>query len=74
MMMSMTSTHMIVFLYFIPLVFIGAYFMLNLTLAVINYKFNEAHKFYQEKKRIENAKKQRQINNGGAIASRTSLS
>ena len=29
--------------YFLPLVFIGAFFLLNLTLAVINSKFTEAH-------------------------------
>lgn len=31
-------------MYFIPMVFIGAYFLMNLTLAVINSKFTEAHK------------------------------
>jgi len=30
-------------IYFLPLVFIGAFFLLNLTLAVINSKFTEAH-------------------------------
>jgi hypothetical protein len=30
--------------YFMSLSFIGAFFLLNLTLAVINSKFNEAHK------------------------------
>ena len=30
-------------MYFLPLVFIGAFFLLNLTLAVINSKFTEAH-------------------------------
>lgn len=34
----------ILFIYFVPLVFIGAFFLLNLTLAVINSKFTEAHK------------------------------
>jgi hypothetical protein len=29
--------------YFIPLVFIGAFFLLNLTLAVIKSKFSEEH-------------------------------
>lgn len=28
-----------VFLYFVPLVFIGAFFLLNLVLAVINFSF-----------------------------------
>ena len=32
-----------------PLVLIGAFFLLNLTLAVINSKFTEAHKKQQEK-------------------------
>lgn len=32
-----------IFIYFLPLVFIGAFFLLNLTLAVINSKFTEAH-------------------------------
>jgi hypothetical protein len=31
------------FLFFIPLVFIGAFFLLNLTLAVIKSKFSEEH-------------------------------
>lgn len=31
------------FFFFVPLVFIGAFFLLNLTLAVINSKFTEAH-------------------------------
>lgn len=30
-------------LYFLPLVFIGAFFLLNLTLVVINSKFTETH-------------------------------
>lgn len=32
------------FLFFVPLVFIGAFFLLNLTLAVIKSKFSEEHK------------------------------
>ena len=38
-----------IFLFFVPLVFIGAFFLLNLTLAVINAKFNQAHKEHSEK-------------------------
>jgi hypothetical protein len=30
-------------LFFMPLIFIGAFFLLNLTLAVINSKFNDEH-------------------------------
>ena len=41
------------FFFFIPLVFIGAFFLLNLTLAVINSKFTEAHKKETEKNRQE---------------------
>ena len=40
-----------VFLFFVPLVFIGAFFLLNLTLAVINSSFNE-----NNRKLIEKAK------------------
>eukprot|EP00347_Sterkiella_histriomuscorum_P004762 403359206 len=56
----MKSTHYLVFLIFIPIVFVGAFFLLNLTLAVINYKFTEAHKFYLDKKKLENSKRLRQ--------------
>jgi len=38
----------VIFLYFLPLVFIGAFFLLNLTLAVINSKFTEAHNLQQK--------------------------
>ena len=30
-------------IFFVPLVFIGAFFLLNLTLAVIKSKFTDAH-------------------------------
>jgi len=43
MMMQKAFTYSI-WIYFLPLVFIGAFFLLNLTLAVINAKFTEAHK------------------------------
>ena len=39
------------FVFFLPLVFIGAFFLLNLTLAVINSTFNEAHKANSSKER-----------------------
>jgi preprotein translocase subunit SecG len=38
-----------IFLFFIPLVLIGAFFLLNLLLAVINSKFTEEHKKQQQK-------------------------
>lgn len=45
-----------VVIYFIPIVFIGAFFLLNLTLAVIKSKFTEEHKnkksFKKKKKAI----------------------
>jgi hypothetical protein len=31
----------LIFAFFVPMVFIGAFFLLNLTLAVINSSFNE---------------------------------
>lgn len=34
----------VIYIFMIPLVFIGAFFLLNLTLAVINSSFNETHK------------------------------
>jgi len=34
----------VIYVFMIPLVFIGAFFLLNLTLAVINSSFNETHK------------------------------
>jgi hypothetical protein len=37
-------TPTIIYIYMVPLVFIGAFFLLNLTLAVINSSFNETHK------------------------------
>jgi hypothetical protein len=36
------------FLFFIPLVFIGAFFLLNLTLAVIKSKFTKEHQLRAE--------------------------
>jgi predicted membrane protein len=44
----------IAFLFFVPLVFIGAFFLLNLTLAVIKSQFTEEHK---KKKRTKKPKK-----------------
>lgn len=38
----------IIYMFMIPLVFIGAFFLLNLTLAVINSSFNETHKKHQQ--------------------------
>lgn len=38
-----------IFLFFLPLVLIGAFFLLNLTLAVINSKFTEEHNKQQQK-------------------------
>ena len=41
-----------VFLYFVPLVFIGAYFLLNLTLAVIKTEYEAKKKKAEEEKDI----------------------
>lgn len=43
-------------MYFLPLVFIGAFFLLNLTLAVINSSFTEAHNEHQQREAKEKAK------------------
>lgn len=40
---TMKALSPMTFLFFIPLVFIGAFFLLNLTLAVIKSKFSEEH-------------------------------
>lgn len=39
------------FVFFIPLIFIGAFFLLNLTLVVIKSKFSEEHEENKQKKR-----------------------
>ena len=39
-----------VFLFFVPLIFIGAFFLLNLTLAVINTSFNDAQERIKQQK------------------------
>ena len=50
------------FLFFVPMVFIGAFFLLNLLLAVINSKFAEAMKENEEsKKRMEAESRQFKI-------------
>ena len=41
--MLQESYTMYIPIYFLPLVLIGSFFLLNLTLAVINSKFTEAH-------------------------------
>jgi hypothetical protein len=47
-----SSAGVYVIIYFIPIVFIGAFFLLNLTLAVINSKFKEEHEKTREKKKL----------------------
>ncbi len=50
-----------IFIYFYPIIFIGAFFLLNLTLAVIKAKFTEEMKNKQEntgppkKKKLDDA-------------------
>ena len=48
----------VVYLYFLPLVFIGAFFLLNLTLAVINSKYSET----MENIKAQEAKAEREAN------------
>ena len=46
-----------VFLFFVPLVFIGAFFLLNLTLAVINISYNESQEEQKKKQEEEDKEK-----------------
>jgi hypothetical protein len=49
--LSMRTIHPASALFFILLIFFGAFFMVNLTLAVINNKVTEAHSLYEEYRR-----------------------
>ena len=49
------------FIYFLPLVFIGAFFLLNLTLAVINSEFTKAHNQHNENEIAEKNKQHSNI-------------
>eukprot|EP00347_Sterkiella_histriomuscorum_P015163 403358079 len=64
-------------LYFFPIVFIGAFFLLNLTLAVINSKFNDAHKEQQKKKKIlkqaGSIKQETEVKNAAASTENNSI-
>lgn len=51
--MEQVSVPVVIYVFMIPLVFIGAFFLLNLTLAVINSSFNETHKKHQQAKDVE---------------------
>ena len=51
MIMYQKSYTKFVFMFFVPLVFIGAFFLLNLTLAVINSSFNENNKKIKAKEK-----------------------
>jgi len=44
------------FIFFLPIIFIGSFFLLNLTLAVINSKFNDAHKEKSKEKGMHKSK------------------
>ena len=52
MIMYQKSYAKFVFMFFVPLVFIGAFFLLNLTLAVINSSFNENNRKIKAKEKI----------------------
>ena len=41
------------FLFFLPLIYIGAFFLLTLTLVVINSKFSEEHEANKQKKKMQ---------------------
>ncbi len=51
MQLSMKTIHPVAALFFIVLIFFGAFFMVNLTLAVITNKVTEAHSMYEEYRR-----------------------
>ena len=51
MQLSMKTIHPVAALFLILLIFLGAYFMVNLTLAVITNKVTEAHSMYEEYRR-----------------------
>ena len=50
------------YLYFLPLVCIGAFFLINLTLVVIASKFSEEHEANKQKKKMQKYILQRQAN------------
>ena len=59
MVMLQKCQSVIVILYFIPIIFVGAFFLLNLTLAVIKSKFTEEHKKKQGSKSGKKKKKKK---------------
>ena len=56
--MEQVFVPVVIYLFMIPLVFIGAFFLLNLTLAVINSSFNETHKRHQAAKDLHEEEEQ----------------
>ena len=50
--LTMNTTHPSTFLYFVFMIFLGSFFMVNLTLAVINNKVTEAHQHFEEETRF----------------------
>ena len=50
--LTMNTTHPSTFIYFVFMIFIGSFFMVNLTLAVINNKVTEAHHHFEEETRF----------------------
>ena len=47
--------------YFFPIIFIGSFFLLNLTLAVIKIKFSEEHKKMHQKAPKKKIKVQKKV-------------
>ena len=58
---TMSTVHPLTCFFFLAAIFFGAFFILNLTLAVINNKFNLAHNQYLEEKRKAEAQLRDQI-------------
>jgi hypothetical protein len=55
-----------IFIYFYPIVFIGAFFLLNLTLAVIKAKFTEEMNNKQENTNAAPVKKKKKLDDAAA--------
>lgn len=59
--MMQRTFHDIAFVIFITMILTGAFFLLNLLLAVINSKFTEAHNAHQAQEKADKLKKSRHV-------------
>ncbi len=49
-------------LFFVLIVFVGSFFLLNLTLAVIKWQFSDAHVKKQEQAKVRNLQRKKRLN------------